>query len=105
MPGELLPRGNVREFESWLVREVVHKHLHHTRLEKEGSKLPWGEMCAHAELCTAVNILARYTDRRPDDLHKVADSFRELRRVIREGRSWAKQNEAQVKRALAAEDE
>jgi hypothetical protein len=50
-------------------------------------------------------LWAHYTDREPGELHKVADSARELRRVIHEGHSWAKENKAQVKRALAGQGE
>lgn len=102
---ELLPRGNVREFEVWLIREVNFRHLHYHRLESVGKGDTVSGWTAHAELCTAVNILARYTDRDPNDIHEVAGDYREVKRVIREGSSCLKEIEKQVEAQMRKEEE
>lgn len=101
---DLLPRGNVREFESWLIRQINFYHLHYNRLNEEKSdhQFTW---TAHAELCTAVNILAEYTNRDPNDIHKVAGSYKEVRRVIYEGRSQKKAILKKIKDAEKREQE
>jgi hypothetical protein len=105
MTDDLLPRGDVREFENWLIREVNFRHLHYHRLESVGKGDTVSGWTAHAELCTAVNILARYTDLDPNDIHKVARNYREVKRVIHEGSSHWKAIEKQVEAQMRKEEE
>lgn len=112
---ELLPRGNVCEFEVGLLRTVIEKRNHHDYMNEKypattmfadtPSDVAYRLGMAAAELSAAVNVLAWYTDRRPDDLHAVSDNFRELEKVIRQGRSWKKQNEAETAAALKKYEE
>ena len=100
---DLLPRGNVREFESWLIRQINFYHLHYNRLEAEKPDSP-STWTAHGELCTAVWILAEYTDRDPNEIHKVAGSYRQVREVIYAGRSAKKAIEKRYKELMEKEN-
>ena len=103
MPADLLPRGNVREFESWLIRRVNFAHAHYTRLEAEGAANTSNEWIALGDLTMSVNILAEYTDRDPNEIHKVAGDYREVRRVIFQGRSWKKEIDRHVEQTYKEE--
>jgi len=110
----LLPRGNVREFEVRLLRTVVEKRNHADYMEEKypptGSSketppdVAYRLGLAAAELSAVVNILADYTDRNPTDLHAVSDDFRGLERVIREGRSWKKETKKNIEAAMEKYD-
>lgn len=99
MPSDPLPQTkDIRDFESWLIRQINFQHLHYHRLNKEQKK---GEetlslWLALGELTSLVNCLAHYTDRSPDVLNKVAGSYRELVKAVREGSSWTEQVEREV---------
>ena len=104
----LLPRGNIREFETRLLRTVVEKRGHHDYMnEKYPSTGTLADTppdvayrlgMAAAELSAAVNVLAYYADRDPNELHTVSNDFRALERMIREGGSWGKK----IKKQMAA---
>lgn len=84
-----LPRGNVREFETWLLREIESKYreLKHFEEHRPGEMGTW--MLAGA-LNAYVVVLAEYTDRDPTEIHKVAGNYRNMRALIYEGRSAKK---------------
>lgn len=102
---ELLPRGNVREFENWLLRQIVDKRRlldHYEKTERRNSPAAWE---VFGELHAAVVILAHYTDRDPNELHRVAGDFAEMKKLIRLSGSYKKKIEDQVDEVLRKKGE
>lgn len=101
---ELLPRGNVREFENWLLRQIVDKRRlmdHYEKTERRNTPAAWE---VFGELHASVVILAHYTDRDPNELHRVAGDFTEMKKLIRLSGSFKKHIEEEVNAKLRKEE-
>lgn len=103
MAWDLLPRGNVRKFEHWLLLRVCETSR---RLEffKEKGASEHTVFITAGDLSASLAILAEYTDRDPYEMSKVASDYRALVALIRNGSSFKKQIEKQVNASLRKEE-
>lgn len=103
MAWDLLPRGNVRKFEHWLLLRVCETSRRLEFLKEKGAS-EHSIFIAMGELSDSLAILARYTDRDPYEMSKVASDYRALVALIRNGSSFKKQVEQQVNASLRKEE-